>query len=202
MHMPEPTKWEILDEVGEPRFEQVQGTPDEVRTWREVPGSPEILAVGHFMLSDNGPTLIGLSFTHYAAEPWPPPPVTASVVRRAPIELLYKQVRGYVLISESLGMGLDIDIREFARHPRPGRRGRDDIYYARLAAEYVELLTTSSTPTKDLAEKHHYSATVMRDYLNQARSRGLLTRPERGRAGGQLTEKARDLLTKKGRGPR
>ena len=73
------------------------------------------------------------------------------------------------------------------------------MFYARLASEYVELLMTSSTPTKDLSEMHNYSATSMRDFLNQARARGLLTRPQRGQAGGQLTEDALKLLAEHGK---
>ena len=114
--------------------------------------------------------------------------------RAAPIDRLYEMVRVVVSDAQGFGVNLDVDVTEFARRPRPGRSGRPDIFYARLAAEYIELLRTGSTPTKDLAEKHHYSPASMRDYLNKARSRGLLTRPQRGRAGGELTDKARRLL--------
>ncbi len=108
---------------------------------------------------------------------------------------LYELVRGYVSISRQLEIPLDIDLQEFARNPRPGRRGRPDAFYARLAAQYVELLKTSSTPTKDLAALRDYSASSTRDFLNQARKRGLLTRASEGRAGGELTDKARGLLS-------
>jgi hypothetical protein len=114
--------------------------------------------------------------------------------RRAPVDVLYERVRGYVAISEQMGVPLDIDLKEFASNPRPGRRGRPDIFYAGLAKQYVDLLTTSSTPTKDLAEKLGYSASSTRDFLHQARVRGLLSQPARGLAGGALTEKARSLL--------
>jgi hypothetical protein len=116
-------------------------------------------------------------------------------VRNASVSRLYELVRGYVSISRQLEIPLDIDLQEFARNPRPGRKGRPDVFYARLAAQYVELLKSTSTPTKDLAKLRNYSDSSTRDLLNQARARGLLTRSAKGRAGGELTEKARELLS-------
>ena len=176
------------------------------RVWARVlpkPGSgykqPAYAVVGEFAVSNRGPQLSGLRFDPWSKVPWPPPLLTVATIRSAPVEQLYEQMRGFMDISQSIGFNFDIDLGEFARNPRPGRRGRPDVFYARLASEYVELLRTSSTPTKDLSEMHNYSATSMRDFLNQARAHGLLTRPQRGQAGGQLTEDALKLLAEHGK---
>lgn len=80
---------------------------------------------------------------------------------------------------------------------RVGRRGRSDRYYAKLAARYVAALEDGSTaPVAAVAEQlgEGYSGAYVRDALHRARGRGLLTRPQRGRAGGQLTDKALKAL--------
>jgi hypothetical protein len=81
------------------------------------------------------------------------------------------------------------------RHP--GRRGRDDSFYATLAADYADKCKGGSRrPVKDLAKAlgDTYTDTYVRDLLSEARRRGLLTRPQRGFAGGELTEKGRKAL--------
>ena len=78
---------------------------------------------------------------------------------------------------------------------RPGRRGRSNEFFAAFAAEYIELIHQGSKrPVQELAERRNLSADYVRDVLNQARNRGLLTRPRNGCAGGQLTGKALALL--------
>lgn len=77
---------------------------------------------------------------------------------------------------------------------RPGRRGRQHIFYAEVAAAYVKELAESATPTKTLAAKLHVSASQLRNMLGEARRRELLTDSPKGRAGGALTPKARDIL--------
>jgi hypothetical protein len=182
-------------EAGEPpvRHWDLDGI-DVLDVWEVLPDHPSYVVTGSFALSNKGPQLIGLRFDPFRYPTLPPPILTAVIIRSATVSRLYKLVRGYVSISPQLGIPLDIDLEEFARNPRPGRRGRPDAFYARLAAQYVELLKTSSTPTKDLAETRNYSPSSTRDFLNQARTRGLLTRSAKGRAGGELTEKARELL--------
>lgn len=168
-----------------------------VMVLKQLPGSPDYGVVATFFVSDRGPQLFDLSIKPWSYEKWPPTTLTTEIIRSVPLDRLYEDVH-YAVMNwrQPLNLDLDIDLREFKRNPRPGRRGRADIFYARIAADYVELLATSSTPTKDLAKKHHYGESQMRDFLNKARTRGLLTRPERGRAGGQLTQKGRDLLAK------
>ena len=84
---------------------------------------------------------------------------------------------------------------------RPGSKGRDDLYYAVVASAYVHALEQGSAkPVVTAAQalsKHYrgtYEPAYVRDLLHVARQRGLLTRPPRGRAGGQLTEKAHAVL--------
>ncbi len=83
----------------------------------------------------------------------------------------------------------------FGRQHRPGSGGRDPIFYAQLAARYVELAQVSPSPTADLIRELDLPDRTVRYYLARARTLGLLTSPERGhRAGGELTPKARRLL--------
>jgi hypothetical protein len=80
---------------------------------------------------------------------------------------------------------------------RVGRRGRPDLYYARLAAAYVSAVESGNPrPVAAVAEQlgDGYSSAYVRDALHRARERGLLIRPPRGRAGGRLTNKALAML--------
>lgn len=78
---------------------------------------------------------------------------------------------------------------------RPGRRGRDERDYAEIAALYVDLLAAGDqTPVDTLAAKTYLSPSQLRNLLYEARRRGLLTKAAPGRAGGTLTDKARQLL--------
>ncbi len=88
---------------------------------------------------------------------------------------------------------------------RTGRAGRSDEFYARWAAAYVERLQRGSRrPVRDLATRppvriagfdssREPEATV-RAIIHEARRRKLLTDAPRGRAGGDLTKKARGLI--------
>jgi hypothetical protein len=78
---------------------------------------------------------------------------------------------------------------------RPGRRGRPDRFYAEVAAEYVDALA-GGRPIKDVSRERFLSASQVRDLVSEARRRGLLTKPPKGRAGGHLTAKARAELDK------
>ncbi len=55
-------------------------------------------------------------------------------------------------------------------------------------------LFTSSSPTMDLAREMNINPSQARDMLHEARRRKLLTKTQRGRAGGELTEKALTVL--------
>ena len=89
---------------------------------------------------------------------------------------------------------------EFHRTPRPGRSGRDDSFYARWAAEYVDLVSSGPKPLKHLAKKRNVSDSQARSLLYEARRRGLLTRSLPGTAGGHLTPKAMRILRRQDHG--
>jgi hypothetical protein len=131
--------------------------------------------------------------------------VTARALRRVPVNL-------HDLVAEALRPHRvewlnDTAFRRTIRMaPRkPGRRGRSDLFYAQLAQRYVETAKTSSSPVADLAKAlSTRRRTIDRDWVSDqirvARRRGLLSDPPRGRAGGQLTERALELL-KRGEPP-
>ena len=81
--------------------------------------------------------------------------------------------------------------------PRRGRRGPKpfpDRHYAALAADYVDACSSGSrSPVKDVATARGMTPAALRTALHRARNRGLLTRQTAGRAGGQLTRRAKRL---------
>lgn len=76
----------------------------------------------------------------------------------------------------------------------PGRSGRPDLPYAEIAYAYCELLKSTAHPIPALADEWGVSRGRVRNMLNQARERGLLTSRGRGLVGGDLTEKAKEVL--------
>lgn len=83
---------------------------------------------------------------------------------------------------------------------RPGRRGREDVVYARWAQQYVDALDRSPRrPIAIIVEEakergEHLTESQVRWYLTEARSRGLLTEAPKGKPGGELTAKGRAVL--------
>lgn len=73
------------------------------------------------------------------------------------------------------------------------RDRRGNTYYASVAAAYVELLADRA-PVAALAKNLGVSASKVRNDLFAARERGLLTSTGQGRAGGELTDEAREIL--------
>jgi hypothetical protein len=70
-----------------------------------------------------------------------------------------------------------------------------DATYARLAEAYVAAWAAGSrTPATDVARRWKLSAAKVRDLLHKARRRDLLTDTPSGKIGGELTDKARELL--------
>jgi hypothetical protein len=82
---------------------------------------------------------------------------------------------------------------------RPGRRGRHDLDYARVAARYTAHLD-SATPVADLAAELDVKPSQVRNSLYEARRRDLLTAAPKGKPGGSLTMKARRVLGLEGTG--
>jgi hypothetical protein len=122
----------------------------------------------------------------------PPGGITAGVLRAVHVRELHLAARAAAAQLRRFGDVPGLDSWTAAR--RPGRAGRAESYYAAWAAEYVNRLATSPTPVLDLADQHHLSPSQVRGILNAARRRDLLTAAPAGRAGGDLTAKARRIL--------
>jgi DNA-binding IscR family transcriptional regulator len=54
--------------------------------------------------------------------------------------------------------------------------------------------TRSGHPVAELAARHHLSASQVRNLVHACRNRGMLTASPPGRAGGELTGRAIELL--------
>lgn len=118
--------------------------------------------------------------------------MTARLMRQFPLGFVYERVRQQ--LREQGPSFLSSDWRA-AGSSRQGRRADGDESYALLAAQYVELLSAGDDhPVLTLAERLHLTDSSVRARLNRARKRGLLTASQPGRAGGDLTAKARSLL--------
>jgi hypothetical protein len=99
---------------------------------------------------------------------------------------------------------LDSQARALARAGRAetGRAGRprtrDDEHYLVWAVAYARKLAEGShAPVAEIARERGVDRGMVRDRLHVARSRGLLTEvPEGARIGGELTDKARELLAR------
>lgn len=76
-----------------------------------------------------------------------------------------------------------------------GRPRRPDLFYAQLAATYVDALSSGHrNPVERVAVIVRQPAGRVRTMLHQARERGLLAGRQQGRASGQLTPRARVLI--------
>jgi hypothetical protein len=113
------------------------------------------------------------------------------------IEENYPRIAKQLLGGHGIRLGAEVAKR------RPGRAGRHDSFYLAWAEAYVERLAAGSRrPIKDLAERpprtirgyvsdgDRVSEATVRDFIHEARERGLLTRSPKGRPGGELTSKA------------
>jgi hypothetical protein len=190
------TAYELREERGDPHFGQIEDDQFWVETLLD--SNPDWVVNARFFVGSGGMTLIGLSLSPKTFLPWPPPPLTSDVVRKIQIDRLYRLAADSHSVGKHFGIWFDADLDDFHGRRRPGRIGRPDVWYAQVADRYVQLLRSSDTPTKTLAEEMYISASSARDVLSEARRRGLLTRPPvRGRPGGELTEKASKLLQAK-----
>lgn len=125
-------------------------------------------------------------------------PVTARLLRQLPIGELESWARGR-LRAEAEGPTAPWfpHLRDWFGddHRRDGKRGPSlpDAAFAALAAAYVTNLTQGGS-VRDLASAQGWSEKTIRNRLTEARRRGMLTSAPAGRAGGDLTEKARQTL--------
>jgi hypothetical protein len=107
------------------------------------------------------------------------------------------------------GLTAKIDLRELVsladqcaaskhhrNHARPGRKGHGIDHYLLWAGRYATTVASGvRQPIAALAAEYGEDRNYIRDTVNDARHRhGLLTDPGQGCAGGQLTNKARQLM--------
>jgi len=110
-------------------------------------------------------------------------------------------VLGVLQIVEGAGPGSAIEVEAQRRtealganRSAGGRRPvHDDRFFAEQAQRYERALT-SPNPIRTVAAESGYSATAARNHIHEARERDLLTSTTPGRAGGELTSKAIELL--------
>lgn len=129
--------------------------------------------------------------------PTPEGGITAEVLRSIPLAKLRNVLLEDPRLREILGAAYGsehVAALEAAR--RPGRAGREDVFYAGWAAEYVDAAAGSSRPNVLLAQRHGLEASTVREFIAEARRRKLLTTGSLGKAGGSLTPIAKRLLAK------
>jgi hypothetical protein len=86
------------------------------------------------------------------------------------------------------------------RKRRPRWARNDDRFYAELASQYVKVLTTPEgrdKPTEVLAKLRGVRLPLLRSQIHLARKNGFLSEGRQGKAGGELTEKAEQVLGQK-----
>jgi hypothetical protein len=150
---------------------------------------------GWQVVAEVAATDAGLQIERLTVEPWgdvtPPGGITTRMLRRirtgAVIAAYPAAARVMALVQ--LGPAPDLSVSE-----RVGRRGRDDRFYARWAAEYADALTRSGNPVAEMAARHDLSPSQVRNLVHACRKRDMLTAAPPGRAGGELTARAIELL--------
>lgn len=113
-----------------------------------------------------------------------------------PIEQAY--AAAHAVLSRRLpgGERYAASLADFAERPRTGPAGRSDQSYAALAALYVQVIAEGAErPIGAVAGRLGLAQKTVQNHLYKARERGLLTSLGRGKAGGQLTDKAKEMLS-------
>ena len=79
--------------------------------------------------------------------------------------------------------------------PRPSQPTAEELDLAHIAEQYLAIVAAGSTrPVLDLAARRNWSLGMAQKKLARARAQGILTRPGRGRTGGELTERGGRIL--------
>jgi hypothetical protein len=153
----------------------------------------------HIVYDEPGPR--SSDFSVYEDEGTPPKGITSKHLQQLKLQAIR------IAVAESLAPD-DFEDEEWARRAAElvesmtgtKHRQRDDLYYATLAALYVEVTRTKKRRIYDeMAKQVGYAPSTLADAIKEARRRGLLTTPIEGRSGGKLTSKAKDLLERNGR---
>lgn len=91
---------------------------------------------------------------------------------------------------------LAASLADFGDRPRTGPVGRSDRSYAALSALYLEMIEKGEQrPIRAVAGRLGLAEKTVQNHLFKARERGLLTSLGRGKAGGHLTDKAKEMLS-------
>lgn len=115
--------------------------------------------------------------------------LTSAVVRSVSLTELVTQANFHLHITQ-LAEGA---ASRLLRDPQKGRQN-PDIYYAVWASRYADATVASRSPIADLAKTHEMERTQVRDLIHECRARGFLPPSRPGRAGGQLTPRALEVL--------
>jgi len=83
---------------------------------------------------------------------------------------------------------------KMAEAPNPGRHRRDDLHWAEWARRIDEATKSSRQPITVVAEDTGFTREQVRDTAHNCRAYGFLSPPIPGRGGGELTDKARQIL--------
>jgi len=189
--------------------EDVQAGGWHVQAWIEWrQGAPWITelrlrsANGRSLASAHGPDGPRGHYPHENGRSVPEGGITTPVLRALSTQDLYDAIgRDNASASTLTLCGVDAD-QDFVAFRRPGRRGRDDIFYAIWADRYLARCKKSRHPYPDLAAEHpDHEIGSIRAFVQEARRRGLLVGMSKGRAGGKLSEKAMRLLDRAGAAP-
>lgn len=130
--------------------------------------------------------------------------VTTGVLRRIPFaEIVNELAAGFIDNVEAFSLEPERELWSELSKPIERRKGggtdRGDQFYARIAAQFIELIQSNDrSPIKSLAKRHTYSENTVKSWIYQARKRGLLDSLGRGRPGGRLSSKANELLRQEG----
>jgi hypothetical protein len=155
---------------------------------------------------ENGsPSVVGLSVKRNRyRRGWPPGGLTSRAIRKINLGTAFRLFRQEVLGAwdDPLGPEGRLTVRGFtgvrpAKRGHPGRRGHDDLTYAKVAALYARAVALGSrAPVRVVAQELVITIDHAKRLVGVARKRGLLTPGRRGRAGGELTDRARELLAR------
>lgn len=131
----------------------------------------------------------------------PPSGLTSAVLDEVRVGELLREAYGAVQRAErevggwEVAGGGTMHVPAAEARRRTGRAGRSDLWYAKLARDYLDLIAAGSKrPRADLAERSGIKPELVRDQLGEARRRGLLEGGARGRAGGTLSDAAKRLI--------
>jgi hypothetical protein len=135
---------------------------------------------------------------------FPPGGISAEVVRQVRVAEHWRIGPEFARWMSSISRGLAMQpVQSFQRTSDSTRLGkkrgrppiRSDQFFAVLAKEYAERIAKGSrTPTADIARRRRFPQSRVRDLLNEARRRGLLSTPGQGKFGGTLSPRALALL--------